>query len=126
MPRPNYIRLRPRMAEIGSPRDAAVVAITDCAPSSSAITQIYSGSAQTRALLSEARLVAPHWLGVHVPREWNTDADRLSHPSCFEAVCRDVPTRTRVVSLHIPQEMWAALRRAIRLPPAAADLEWQP
>ena len=65
------------------------------------------------ALLTHARERAKQWLGVSVPREWNMDADRLSHPALLDAVLGDarraglVPSRARV-----PDRCWRALRDA--------------
>ena len=64
----------------------AITAIGDCAPAARALNLEASGSAQMRVLLQAAGRTTQHWLGVAVPREWNLDADRLSHPTMYEEV----------------------------------------
>ena len=91
----------------------AVIAVGDCDPAADALDAASSATPQMGALLSHARERAKQWLGVSVPREWNLDADRLSHPSLADAVLEDArnaglsPTRA-----HIPDRCWRALRRA--------------
>ena len=57
-----------------------VVAVSDCEPAARATDAQHSGNPQMRVLLAAARRVSSMWLGAHVPREANLDADRLSHP----------------------------------------------
>ena len=78
------------------------------------------------ALLAEARASVRQWLGVAVPREWNIDADRLSHPAQLDAVLADA----RAAGLdpyvvHPPPHCWEALRAAMRLDAEGADLTAQ-
>ena len=68
------------------------------------------------ALLAAARRQVKQWLGVAIPREWNLDADRLSHPAQLGAVLADA----RAADLHphvvqVPDEWWRTLRAATRL-----------
>ena len=67
----------------------AVVAVGDCDPAARALDAASSGTPQIEALLAEARTSVRQWLGVAVPREWNIDADRLSHPAQLDAVLAD-------------------------------------
>ena len=56
------------------------------------------------------------WLGVQVPRELNTVADLLSHPSRFHEACAAVAgSGVTPVSAPLPPALpaWAALRAAI-------------
>lgn len=95
----------------------AVVSVLDCAPAASALSSLYSPAAQIRSLIAACRRAAPRWLGVQVPREWNTDADRLSHPSLLPAVVADAERAgLSVVRVHPCAEVWAALTEASALP----------
>lgn len=113
--------------ELGPGKVSAVVSVTDCGPAARATSTSYSRSAQIRLLLERMRSVTPYWLGVHVPREWNVDADRLSHPSLALAVASDA--RARGIRVHMvspPAQAWDALTAAAQLPMANADREWEP
>ena len=78
-----------------------------------------SGNAQMRSLLDEARAAGLEWLGVHVPREANQDADILSHPKrAAEVVGAAEDAGLEVVRLRPQEADWALLRAAI-----AADAE---
>lgn len=95
----------------------AVVAVVDCAPAASAFSSLYSPVAQMRLLLGMGRRIVDRWLGVHVPREWNTDADRLSHPSLLPRVIADAERAGLVVvRVRPPEGVWAAARAALELP----------
>ena len=63
------------------------------------------------------RPLTGQWLGVQVPREWNQDGDRLSHPARLSAVRADAEARgvsTSVAS--IPDWVWDELRQAMAEP----------
>lgn len=95
----------------------AAVAIGDCAPAASALSSLYSPSAQILLLLGACRRVVDRWLGVHVTRVWNTDADRLSHPSLLPLVVADAERAGLVVvRVHPPAEVWETARAALALP----------
>ena len=66
-----------------------VIGITDCAPAAAVINAGVSGNRQMRAVVRGANAIAAQWLAVHIPREWNGDADRLSHPDQAGDVVRD-------------------------------------
>ena len=89
----------------------AVIAIGDCAPAAAALDAASSGVPQMEALLAAARTATRQWLGVAVPREWNLDADRLSHPSQLPAVLADArDAGLEPIVATIPEECWTALR----------------
>ena len=108
----------------------AVIAVGDCQPAAKAVTSLYSKSAQIRHLLADSRWVTRRWLGVHVPREWNTDADLLSHPGTAHIVAADAATAGLhiiwVTESDIPDRTWIALSDAVYLPMASDDAEWRP
>lgn len=105
----------------------SVVGVGDCAPAAAALSRLYSKSAQIRHMLAESRAVAQSWMGVAVPREWNTDADRLSHPSMAADVARDAADAgLRVVWLTVPPWMFTVLRAASLLPMGTDDANWRP
>eukprot|EP00966_Prymnesium_polylepis_P059946 1390448-Prymnesium_polylepis.1 len=67
-----------------------------------------------RALVAEARGAAWHWLGVHVPREANVDADRLSHPVNLPAALADARRADLMAEHLVASDVdWTALRTAI-------------
>ena len=89
----------------------AVIAVGDCDPAASALNAATSGAAQLRSLLMEA--MGSLWLGVSVPRESNTDADRLSHPLLLPDVhAAAIAAGLSVRVAPITDDSWAALRRA--------------
>ena len=89
----------------------AVIAVGDCDPAADALDAASSATPQMSALLARARGSAKQWLGVSVPREWNLDADRLSHPAELGHVLRDA-RRAGLSPCHvaIPEWCWRALR----------------
>ena len=91
----------------------AVVAVGDCDPAADALDAASSATPQMNALLACARERAKQWLGVSVPREWNLDADRLSHPAELAHVLDDA-RRAGLRPCHtaIPARCWRALRDA--------------
>ena len=100
----------------------AVVAVGDCEPAAAALNAASSPTPQIDALLAAAREVTRQWLGVAIPREWNVDADRLSHPAQLPEVLADAVAaglRPRVVD--IPPRCWATLRAACALDGANAS-----
>lgn len=104
----------------------AVVTITDCAPAASAFNALCSRSAQIHQLLSCARAYIPRWLGVHVGRRLNTDADRLSHPSLAMGVVADAEAAgLRVERLALPAAVQTAAERVALLPLRYVDRSWR-
>ena len=89
----------------------AVIAVGDCDPAADALDAASSATPQMSALLARARQSAKQWLGVSVPREWNLDADRLSHPAELDHVLRDARLAGLSPShVAIPEWCWRALR----------------
>ena len=91
------------------------VAVLDCKPAALALSAAKSKAPLLRAVLRQARLEVEQWLGVHVPREVNTDADRLSHPEQVGSVIAAAEAAGLRVH-HIgafPPRCWGALRAAL-------------
>jgi hypothetical protein len=98
------------------PEVLAVYAVGDCQPAVDALTAAAGGTAQMRCLVEAARRWSPQWMGVHVPREHNTDADRLSHPQNAEVVARAAADAGLLVrEARVPASMWAAALAAAAL-----------
>ena len=96
---------------------AAVLAVGDCDPAAKAINSATSGVPQIAHILGAMRRTSSQWLGVHVNREWNLDADRLSHPRMLGGVRADAEAggvRTSVAC--VPNALWDELRRAMLIP----------
>ena len=69
-----------------------------------------------RSLVRDARSTAQQWLGVAVPREANSDADRLSHPAMRGEVERDARAAGFTVRhAEISEASWARLREACEI-----------
>jgi hypothetical protein len=103
-------RLVARVAEV-----RRVFAVSDCAPAVRAIDTLLSGKPQMRSLLEAARALGVAWLGVHVVRELNVDADRLSHPAGADAVVTDaVGAGLQPEVLRAEPEDWELLRAAVQ------------
>ena len=96
---------------------SAVVAVCDCQPAASVLSGGRSPHAQMRAVAAAGSRVPPLVLGVHVVRELNLDADRLSHPSQADGVAREAAaagwTVRRLRGHDVPAECWRSLREAI-------------
>ena len=110
-----------------------IIAIGDCQPAVHVIDSATSGEATMRGILAAARKFSRFWLGIHVPREANRDADRLSHPANVNEVMAAAsaaglrPRRARVPdrcfdSLRAALQRGLALRRDAKgRPPNARD-----
>ena len=91
----------------------AVIAVGDCDPAAGAIDAASSGVAAVSELLTAMRARIKFWLGVSVPREWNLDADRLSHPERLEEVLADARAAGLApIVVEVPEWCWAVLRAA--------------
>ena len=98
-----------------------VIAVGDCEPATRALDALRgsSTSPHMRSLVQRAELAPWRWLSVHVPREANVDADRLSHPQMAAAVLDEVaaahltPTRLGGAEGEVAEADWEATRRAI-------------
>jgi hypothetical protein len=96
----------------------SVTAIGDCDPAAAAINKSSSRVPQLRAILLQMRRLTTQWLGVSVPRDFNFDADRLSHPSQLPSILAEIRVaRREAVVVRIPDSLWAALRAAMLLSP---------
>lgn len=103
----------------------AAIAIGDCDPAATALSSLRSRSVQIHHLLGVARATIPRWLGVHVLRLWNTDADRLSHPSMVGDVVTDaVASGLDVQRLSTPTAVIQAAVEAAHLPLRHVDRTW--
>ena len=92
----------------------AVTAVGDCAPAAGAINAASSGNAQMRRVVQGGRELCEQWLAVAIPREWNLDADRLSHPRNLPDLRAEAEAAgLRVTVAGIPQGCWRALREAV-------------
>ena len=108
----------PARAQLPSQRP--VIAIGDCEPSVFALDAATSGEPAMRAILAGARRLTPFWLGVHVPREANRDADLLSHPENIVAVMAAAfAGGFRPLHARVPKHCWDALRPALEVGAAA-------
>lgn len=104
----------------------AVVAVGDCAPAARALSRRFSRSPQMRKLVGACTRSAGRWLGVQVPREWNVDADRLSHPSQFGVGSQRVERAGLVVCrVAPPEELCAVLEEVTGLPLGRDDECWE-
>lgn len=63
-----------------------VISIGDCQPAVFVTRRGSAAHPAMRAVAVEQRRVCLQWLGVHVPRELNLDADRLSHPDQLQDI----------------------------------------
>ena len=103
-----------------APVSPPVIAICDCEPAVFATNSATSGEPAMRAILAEARRMSPFWLGVHVPREANRDADLLSHPqnlNLLMAAAFALGFRPR--HARVPKQCWDTLRSALNIGAAA-------
>ena len=99
---------------------SAVCAVGDCDPAASAINRGSGSAAVMRGMLLHARQLTLRWMAVSVPRDFNLDADRLSHPSQLDAVKRDAMAAGFVPHVvRIPPSYWRALRDAVSASTAA-------
>ena len=67
-------------------------------------------------VLAYMRGITRQWLGVFVPREWNTDGDRCSRPWLLREVLRDARAAgiwPRVTG--VPTDCWDMLEAATRI-----------
>ena len=99
-----------------------IIAVGDCEPAEMALNAGLSGNVQMNTLLKAGRAWAPQWLGVHVPREWNQDGDRLSHPALLGEVIRDAESAGLEVHVaELSDIEWSALRAAVVASRSEAD-----
>ena len=95
----------------------AVISVGDCQPAAGALNAASSGTPQMAALLTAIRDSTKQWLGVHVTREKNQDADRLSHPELLPTVLRETVSAGFSPNVQsIPNKCWEILHEIILLP----------
>ena len=92
----------------------AVIAVTDCKPAGAVITSARSKSRVMRHLVTAMQGTSQSWLAAHVLRQWNSDADLLSHPESVHLVVQAArDAHLKVIELQIHDSCWAGLRAAI-------------
>jgi hypothetical protein len=94
----------------------ACIAVGDCQPAAAVLNRVSSPVPQLRSLLAGARSTLDQWLGVQVPRELNTLADILSHPSRVqEAYSKLRASGLLPVVADLPpgHRCWSILRAAV-------------
>ena len=96
--------------ELFQRRFATVVAVGDCKPAASAVVAAKSRSSTMRPILAAFPFETQSYLGVWVPREYNTSPDTLSHPSQLKQLT-DALTAAgiRWSVAHIPDLCWDVL-----------------
>ena len=104
----------------------SVISVVDCAPAATVLSSATSAGAQLRSLVAAAREDVTQWLGAAVPREWNTDADVLSHPSRWREVAAAAEANGLLVHrVHAPLRCWSGLRSAMALPMGREAAAWR-
>jgi hypothetical protein len=94
-----------------------VYAVNDCAPAVRATDSMHSRTEQMCRLLAAADRQGWAWLAVHVHREANVDADRLSHPTRCGAVLADAMAAGLTTRrLRATWADWDLVRKAVGLP----------
>ena len=89
-------------------------AVGDCMPAVYALESLYSKRRQMRTLVGAARDSGMRWAPAHVPRDFNVDADRLSHPAGYAEVAREAADAGYSVERLRPSaEDWDLLARVI-------------
>ena len=100
---------------------SAVYAVGDCQPSAHVVAAMHSRKPAMRQLVEAAREGAIPWVSVHVHREANVDADRLSHPDMLSDVIADAVAAgflgESVHVLALAASDWALLDTAIATSP---------
>lgn len=108
--------LAARAAAARGLRVRRVFGVGDCQPAARALDALHSAgcSPHMRSLAAAAATAGWPWLGIHVGREANVDADRLSHPGNLKAVLQEVE-RAGWQAHHLSaiESDWAPLREAI-------------
>jgi hypothetical protein len=93
----------------------SVTAVGDCDPAAGALNSVASRNPQMRGLLAGARQLTQQWLALSIPREYNLDADRLSHPAMLEDVKADAAAAGLIVHVApIPDRCWEVLQTVTR------------
>ena len=91
-----------------------IYGVCDCASAVRAVDELHGRSPHMAAIARRIADSGWRWVGVHVPREYNFDADRLSHPHLVDAVIGEAAdARVRAVHVRAEEGDWALLRAAI-------------
>ena len=91
-------------------------AVGDCDPAVQTLRSSHSAHPQMRTLVDFASQAGFTWVPAQVPREANSDADRLSHPEQLDDVCRGLTEAGFLVHrLRPSQSDWDLLQRTIDL-----------
>ena len=98
--------------ELGRPD--LVYGVCDCSSAVAALNELHGRSDHMAALARRAAACGWTWLGVAVPREFNFDADRLSHPALVGAVIEEARL-AGVAARHVRADGsdWALLREVV-------------
>ena len=99
----------------GAGAPSAVYAVGDCQPATAALNSATGGNEQMRAALQGARRLCEQWVAAHVRRDFNKDADRLSHPALAAQVAAAAAAAGLIVheARILPDSpMWEDVRRA--------------
>ena len=95
-------------------RFEAVLAVGDCKPAARAVTLAKSRSSTMRPLLKAMPFETQDYVGVWVPREYNTTGDTLSHPSQLADLRRALELAgLRSTVARIPPLCWDTLLSVI-------------
>ena len=97
---------------LGQP--ARVYGVCDCSAAVRAIDEMHGRSPHMAAVAGRVAASGWTWVGVDVPREFNFDADRLSHPHLVGTVMQEAADAgVRSVHLRAEDSDWALLREAV-------------
>ena len=115
MPAAELFAFRAVAARVAQSRTVrAVIAIGDCKPAAAVATTASSKSAVMRGVLLRMHELTDQWLGAHVLRDFNTDADLLSHPSLAHLVVSAIrASGTVVLESGVDSDDWMALSGVI-------------
>lgn len=101
------------VADATGTKPYALYAVGDCAPATCALNSATGGNPQMRRALQGARSLCEQWIAAHVKREYNTDADRLSHPAQAATVAKQAAEAGFFVhEARIPKPLWAEVTAA--------------
>ena len=99
----------------GAGAPSAVYAVGDCQPATATLNSATGGNEQMRVALQGARRLCEQWVAAHVRRDFNKDADRLSHPALAAQVAAAAAAAGLIVheARILPDSpMWEDVRRA--------------
>ena len=99
-----------------------IFAIGDCQPAAIVLHHLRSSNDRMRAIVGGAIKATSQWLAVAIRREFNVDADRLSHPDMINEVIADA--RGAGLTVHrvdLSQGAWDDLREVIANGPVSAN-----